>query len=161
MEQLHNCRETLQRNVIQTNHKEGHNTQWWHYSISTNRSKGYIKECTWWYTLWHTRNTKKVKVVSLVAQMFEWSRRLYLKMLKRCWYKKKIKLNKADLKPKEKKNCELESTCITHTSKIGIFLILMNSFSGWPEVIKVMNKKATTVKQVRREVFSRHGVSLQ
>nr|XP_047142341.1 uncharacterized protein K02A2.6-like [Hydra vulgaris] len=45
-----------------------------------------------------------------------------------------------------------------HVQGIGLFLILVDSFSGWPEVIKVNNREATTVKAVLQSVFSRNGV---
>ena len=46
-----------------------------------------------------------------------------------------------------------------HIQDIGLFLILVDSFSGWPEVIKVMDRKATTVRQILRTIFARNGVS--
>nr|XP_047146105.1 uncharacterized protein K02A2.6-like [Hydra vulgaris] len=45
-----------------------------------------------------------------------------------------------------------------HVQGIGLFLNLVDSFSGWPEVIKVNNREATTVKAVLQSVFSRNGV---
>nr|XP_047129472.1 uncharacterized protein K02A2.6-like [Hydra vulgaris] len=45
-----------------------------------------------------------------------------------------------------------------HVQDIGLFLILVDSFSGWPEVIKVNNREATTVKAVLQSVFSRNEV---
>ena len=41
---------------------------------------------------------------------------------------------------------------------MGLFLILVDSVSGWPEVIKVANRKAATIKQILRTIFSRNGV---
>nr|XP_047132676.1 uncharacterized protein K02A2.6-like [Hydra vulgaris] len=45
-----------------------------------------------------------------------------------------------------------------HVQGIVLFLILVDSFSGWPEVIKVNNCEAATVKAVLQSVFSRNGV---
>ena len=45
-----------------------------------------------------------------------------------------------------------------HIRDIGLFLILVNSFSSWPEVIKVRDRKATTVRQILRTIFARNGV---
>jgi len=42
--------------------------------------------------------------------------------------------------------------------KIGTLLILVDSFSGWPEVVKVGSRSAETVKHVLRTIFSRNGV---
>ena len=41
---------------------------------------------------------------------------------------------------------------------VGLFLILVDAFSGWLEVIKVNNREALTVKTVLQSVFSRNGV---
>ena len=41
---------------------------------------------------------------------------------------------------------------------IGLFLILVDSFLGWLEVIKVRNKKVTTVIQIVRTIFTRNLV---
>ena len=42
---------------------------------------------------------------------------------------------------------------------IGLFLILVNSFSVWLEVIKVRDRKAATaVRQILRTIFARNGV---
>ena len=40
-----------------------------------------------------------------------------------------------------------------HIKDIGLFSILVNSFSRWPEVIKAMKRKSTTVNHVRRTVI--------
>jgi len=41
---------------------------------------------------------------------------------------------------------------------VGLFLVMVDSYSGWPEVIKVKNREAVTVKEALRSVFSRNGV---
>jgi hypothetical protein len=43
-------------------------------------------------------------------------------------------------------------------SGIGLVLILVDSYSGWPEVVRVRDRRAETVMMVLREVFSRNGV---
>ena len=45
-----------------------------------------------------------------------------------------------------------------HVNGIGLLLILVDSFSGWPEVVKVKDKKSVTIQQVLRVIFSRNGV---
>ena len=45
-----------------------------------------------------------------------------------------------------------------HIQDIGLFLILEDSFLGWPEVIKVRDRKATTVRQILRTIFARNRV---
>ena len=45
-----------------------------------------------------------------------------------------------------------------HIQDIGLFLILVDSFSGWPEVIKVRYRKATALRQIVRTIFARNGV---
>ena len=42
--------------------------------------------------------------------------------------------------------------------KHGLLLIIVDSFSGWPEVIRVANRKAKTVKLVLQIIFARNGV---
>ena len=41
---------------------------------------------------------------------------------------------------------------------VGLLLILVNSFSGWPEVICVPDKKSSMIKQILRVIFSRNGI---
>ena len=41
---------------------------------------------------------------------------------------------------------------------VGLLLILVDSFSGWPEVIRVSDKKSSTIKQILRVIFSRNGI---
>ena len=41
---------------------------------------------------------------------------------------------------------------------VGLLLILVDSFSDWPEVIRVPNKKNSSIKQILRIVFSRNGI---
>ncbi len=41
---------------------------------------------------------------------------------------------------------------------IGLLLILVDANSGWPEVVRVPNRRAETVKRVLRSIFSRNGV---
>ena len=45
-----------------------------------------------------------------------------------------------------------------YVNEVGLILILVDSFSGWPEAIRVKNRNAGTVKLVLQTVFSRHGV---
>ena len=44
------------------------------------------------------------------------------------------------------------------SSHIGLILILVDSFSGWPEEIKVRNRKDTSLRQILRAIFARNGV---
>ena len=46
-----------------------------------------------------------------------------------------------------------------HIQDIGLFLILEDSFSGWLEVIKVRDRKVTTVRQILRTIFTSNGVT--
>ena len=41
---------------------------------------------------------------------------------------------------------------------VGLFLILVDAFSGWPEVIKVQNRSSSATIDAVRTVFSRNGV---
>ena len=47
----------------------------------------------------------------------------------------------------------------TYISGIERLLILVDSFSRWPEVVHVRDRKAETIKQILRVIFSRNGVS--
>ena len=40
---------------------------------------------------------------------------------------------------------------------VGLLLIPIDSFSGWPEVIRVPDKKSYTIKRILRVIFSRNG----
>ena len=46
----------------------------------------------------------------------------------------------------------------THVSGIGLVLILVDSLSGWPEVICVPDRKSSTVKQVLYVISSENVV---
>ena len=46
----------------------------------------------------------------------------------------------------------------THVKGRALFKILVDIFSGWPEVIKIANRKATSIKQILRTIFLRNGV---
>ena len=41
---------------------------------------------------------------------------------------------------------------------VGLLLILVESFSGWPKVIHVSDKKSSMIKQILRVIFSRNGI---
>ena len=41
---------------------------------------------------------------------------------------------------------------------IGLFLIVVDAYSGWPEVVVVPNRRAETVRRVLQMIFSRNGV---
>ena len=45
-----------------------------------------------------------------------------------------------------------------HIRGIGLFLILVDSLLRWPEVIKVRDRKATTVRQILRIIFAKNGL---
>ena len=52
------------------------------------------------------------------------------------------------------------SVCMDHAyiTGVGLLLILVDSFSGWPEIICVPDKKSSTIKQILRVIFSRKGI---
>lgn len=74
----------------------------------------------------------------------------------------------AEIKPPKEKFChtwpeEKEAWTRVHMDHayvpgIGLLLILVDAFSGWPEVVRVANRSASTVKHVLRVIFSRNGV---
>lgn len=41
---------------------------------------------------------------------------------------------------------------------VGLLLILVDSFSGWPEIIQVPDKKSSTIKQILGVIFFRNGI---
>ena len=45
-----------------------------------------------------------------------------------------------------------------HITRVRFLSILVDSFSGWPEVIHVPDKKSSTIKQILRIIFSRNGI---
>ena len=46
----------------------------------------------------------------------------------------------------------------TYITGKGLLLIRVDSFSGWPEVIRMPDKKSSTIKQILRVIFSRNGI---
>lgn len=46
----------------------------------------------------------------------------------------------------------------TQVNEVGLCLILVDTFSTWPEVFQIWDKKSITVKQVLRIIFTRNGV---
>ena len=42
--------------------------------------------------------------------------------------------------------------------KVGLLLILVDSTTAWPEIIRVNNRSALTCKKVLQQIFSRLGV---
>ena len=42
-----------------------------------------------------------------------------------------------------------------YITEVGLLLIPVDSFSGWPEVIRVPDKKTSTIKQILSVIFSR------
>ncbi|MEE4247257.1 MAG: RNase H-like domain-containing protein [Kangiellaceae bacterium] len=45
-----------------------------------------------------------------------------------------------------------------HVPGVGLLLILVDAFSGWPEAVQVPDKSARTTIRVLRRIFSRQGV---
>ena len=45
-----------------------------------------------------------------------------------------------------------------YIAKVGLLLILVDSFSGCPEVIRLPDKKGSAIKQILRVIFSRNGI---
>ena len=43
-------------------------------------------------------------------------------------------------------------------TRVELLLKLVDSFLGWPEVVRVPDKKSPTIKQILRVVFSRNGI---
>ena len=51
--------------------------------------------------------------------------------------------------------CAYKSCILTEVRHL---LKLVDSFLGWPEVVRVPDKKSPTIKQILRVVFSRNGI---
>ena len=45
-----------------------------------------------------------------------------------------------------------------HITGVGLLSILIDSFSGWPEVIRVRDKKNSRIQQILRVISSINGV---
>ena len=45
-----------------------------------------------------------------------------------------------------------------HITGVGLLLIRVDFFSGWPEIIREPDKKSSTIKQILRVIFSRHSI---
>ena len=45
-----------------------------------------------------------------------------------------------------------------YITEMGLLLILVDSFSGWPKVICVPDKKSSMIKQILRVIFSRNDI---
>ena len=46
----------------------------------------------------------------------------------------------------------------TYITGVGLLSILVDSFSSWPEIICVPDKKTSTIKPILRVIFSRDGI---
>ena len=45
-----------------------------------------------------------------------------------------------------------------YINQVGLLLILVDTFSSCPEVIRVSEKKSSAIKQILRVIFSRNGI---
>ena len=58
---------------------------------------------------------------------------------------------------------EVEPWCHVHMdhayiTEVGLLLKLVDTFSDWPKVIYVPDKKSSIIKQILRVIFSRNGI---
>ena len=82
----------------------------------------------------------------------------YVKRCPKCAEIKNFKQTKIHSWPRQEEPWVRVHMDHAYIKDIGLFLVLVDAFSGWPEVIKVKDRKADTVKQVLRTIFSRNGV---
>ena len=82
----------------------------------------------------------------------------YVKNCVTCQRIKPISQNNTHTWPKESEPWSRVHMDHGHVPGIGSFLILVDSYSGWPEAIMVNDRSSQTVQKVLRTVFSRNGV---
>ena len=82
----------------------------------------------------------------------------YIKRCPKCKEIKPFTQTKLHSWPKEEKAWSRVHMDHAYINGVGLLLILVDSFSGWPEVIRVPDKKSSTVKHILRVIFSRNGV---
>ena len=92
-----------------------------------------------------------------MASIFSWCRRL-LKDAQNVLKWKNFQQNKIHLWPKEKEPWAQVHMDHAHLKGMGLFLIFVDSYSGWLKIIKVADRKATTIKQILRTIFSSNEV---
>ena len=76
----------------------------------------------------------------------------------KCTEIKTFKQTKIHTWPKERTPWTSVHMDHAHIRDICLFFILVDSFSDWSEVIKVRDKKATTVRQILSTIFARNRV---
>ena len=45
-----------------------------------------------------------------------------------------------------------------YVTKLELILMLVDSFSGWPEVIRMPDKKSSMIRQILRVIFSQNSI---
>ena len=82
----------------------------------------------------------------------------YIKKCPKCTEIKDFPQKNTHSWPKEKQPWDRVHIDHAYVNGIGLLLILVDSFSGWPEIVQVRDRKAATIIQILRTIFSRNGV---
>ena len=93
----------------------------------------------------------------MVAGIFTRCRRIYTKMQK-CKELRNLTQTTLHLWPREMEPWNRMHMDHAYITGVVLLLILVDSFSGWPEVIRVLDKKSSTIKQILRIIFFRNGI---
>ena len=82
----------------------------------------------------------------------------YIKRCKKCKELRNFTQTTLHSWPREVKPWSHAHMDHAYITEVGMLLILVNSFTSWPEILRVLNKKSSTIKQILRVIFSRNGI---
>ena len=116
------------------------------------------KKYTWWKSLWSSGHSKKR--IKLEAWWPAYLRDVeeYIKRCKKCKELKHFVQTTLHQWPRKVGPWSCVHMDHAYISGVGLLLIQGDSFSGWPEVIRVPEKKSSMIKQILRVIFSRNGI---
>ena len=89
---------------------------------------------------------------------YSWDVEEYIKRCKKCNELKNFTQTTLHSWPREVEPWSCMHMDHAYITGVGLLLILADSFSGWPEVIYVPDKKSSTIKQILRVIFSRSRI---
>ena len=108
---------------------------------------------TWWYTLWSSGHTKKDEIRSAVDG-YSQEVKEYIKRCQKCKELRNFTQTTLHSWPKKVEPSSPMNMDHAYITGVGLLSILVD----WPEVIRVPDKKSSTVKQILRVIFSRNGI---
>ena len=96
------------------------------------------------------------KIRSIVVGIFTRCRKIY-KECKKCKELRNFTQTTLHLWARKEEPWSRVHMDHEYITGVELLLLLADSFSGWPEVIRVLDKKDSTIKQILRVIFLRNG----